>query len=70
MRSDSVKYPYPIPSNIIEKMKEEEERLQRSFDRIWGLLPSTPERDLIMLNILQAKTQLNNYIKENDTNGI
>lgn len=63
------KVKYPIPPHIIERLKVESERLTRSFESIWGLLPKTPERDEIMLHILQAKTKLNQFIKENDTDG-
>jgi hypothetical protein len=69
MRNGSMKYPYPIPENIIEKMKANEKRMEFVFESIWGLLPKTPERDEIMLHVLQAKTKLNQFIKENDTNG-
>lgn len=58
-----------IPPQVIQRLKNESDRLNSAFESIWGLLPRTPERDLIMLNILQAKTQLNEFIKENDEDG-
>lgn len=61
---------YPIPTMVIDRMKDEAARLTYSFERVWGLLPKTPERDEIMLHLLQAKTKLNDYIKEHDTHGI
>lgn len=56
-----------IPEHVLDKIKANENRLTFVFESIWGLLPKTPERDEIMLHILQAKTKLNQYIKENDT---
>lgn len=55
-----------IPSHVLQMMKNEREKLTNVFERIWGLLPKTPERDDIMLRILQAKTALNQYIKDQE----
>lgn len=58
-----------IPEVVIARLKANEKRMEFVFESIWGLLPKTPERDEIMLHVLQAKTKLNQYIKENDTDG-
>jgi hypothetical protein len=66
MRSGSME----IPKQVIQRLKNEGDRLTSSFESIWGLLPKTPERDEIMLHIISAKHKLNEFIEENDKDGI
>lgn len=54
------------PDSAIAKLKEEQERLDQSFSRVWGLLSPSTERDEVMWHIMTAKRKLNQIIKENE----
>jgi hypothetical protein len=55
-----------IPQMVLDKLREEEIKLGIVFDRVWGLLPPTPERDTIMLHVLNAKKLLHDFREENN----
>lgn len=56
------------PQSAIDRLKDEGERLEQSFMRIWGALSPSHERDAIMHHLFTAKHKLNQLIKENDDN--
>lgn len=53
-----------IPDDVLGQLEHVEDMLQAQFDRVWGYLPPSPERDAIMWHILTAKKQLTEFRRE------
>jgi hypothetical protein len=54
-----------IPEYAVEKIQDEVEALDRSFSRVWGLLPKGQKRDEVMYHIVTAKLKLFSLLEEN-----
>ena len=58
-----------IPKYAVDQLKDKSNRLEDIFASVWGILPRSYERDEIMHYLFTAKHKLNEFIKENDTDG-
>ncbi len=55
-----------IPKYALAKIKDSRERIDQEFTHIWGLLPSSEERDTVMFHLMSAKREITKWIKETE----
>jgi hypothetical protein len=58
-----------ISERAIKELKNVRDRLEQNFQKVWGILPISSERDEIMHYLFTAKHKLNQFIKEHDNHG-
>ena len=54
------------PDYAIKTLEEISERLEREFQRVWGALSPSFERDEVMHHLFTAKHKINLIIKGNE----